>query len=146
MYRNPGEIGLNSPNEDRHLQYLFDPPLRPKARLLGAKQKVSLLQQTRERFQTHVPLAHEYGGCIRYGCALLAACWALARLGHEPFSSALKLDSEKGAPAFVGNQLITVLPMKYLKVEGTVFEILGELQSRTLRSATKRVRYVFHGD
>ncbi len=73
-------------------------------------------------------------GARIYSCSLLTATWYLHRLGVEGF-----VDQAQPRP----NELLNILPRKYLKTEGIALDILN-LSSRTrIRKARKKINYVF---
>ena len=86
------------------------------------------------RAETSSVLIAEAG---RLCCPTLAACWVLARLGVEPYSSGFT----GGEGEFRGDRTLTVLPRKYMRVELTVMDLLD---AAGYRSQAKRVSYVFY--
>jgi hypothetical protein len=61
-------------------------------------------------------------------CPTLSAVWALAKLGEPEFMHAHDLYTEKGAArgydGFAAPRLLTVLPVKYMRTEVTVYDLL----------------------
>ena len=72
----------------------------------------------------------------RLCCPTLAATWVLARLGVEPYVSAYV-----GAGPFTGERLLTVLPVRFMRVETTVVDLLN---AAGYSKAAKKVGYVFY--
>jgi hypothetical protein len=135
---------LRSQNLDKHLDHSVQIGHRPKSLLLGTAGNRTYFEQERAKSQTEVTLAETQGADVRYGCALLATCWALARLGISPFCKSLKLDSIENAPPFFGRNLITVLPTDYLKTEATVVELLKASRNIQVRKSMRKIQYFFH--
>lgn len=135
---------LRSENTDKHLDNSVQIGHRPKSLLLGAASNRTYFEQERAKSQTEVMLAEGQGAATRYGCALLASCWALARLGISPYFEALNLDSIEGAPPFCGRNLISVLPTDYLKIEATVLELFKASRDKKVQKSTSRIQYWFH--
>lgn len=78
-----------------------------------------------------------------YTCPLLTACWHLTRLGVNQFDvNASKIKSFTSKP-FFADKLITVLPSKYLKVEGTAMEIISLAKKKSIKKSKKNIEYVF---
>jgi len=77
-------------------------------------------------------------------CPTLSAAWALARLGEMPYLAAHDLYDEKGAvedsSGFPGAKLLTVLPVKYMRTEVTVYDLLRAAG----HNPGGRITYAFH--
>lgn len=69
-----------------------------------------------------------------YGCSLLTAVWYLHRLGVAGFC-------ENGAQK--ADQLVNILPIKYLKSEGVAIDILNLSSKTRIRKARKKIDYIF---
>lgn len=82
---------------------------------------------------------------VKYSCPLMAASWHLSRLGVESFVGGLELVNSFSSPKrpFIGDRLLTILPAKYLKVEGTALEIISLVKTKTISKMRKRMEYVF---
>ena len=72
----------------------------------------------------------------RFCCPTLAACWALARLGVDPFPEAYTA----GFGPILGRRALTVLSARYLRVEATVLDLI---EAAGYRKQARRIGYVF---
>ncbi len=140
----PDGVILRTDGEDRHIVTTEIAGARPKSLLLGTGAGSMVFEQRRATSHTEVVLVNRQSAGAVYGCALLTSCWVLARFGVRPYCDVVRLDSSPGAPAFVGGRIITVLPNKFLRVEGTVMELLGHLRDRNLAKLRDDVMYIFH--
>jgi len=85
------------------------------------------------------------GDNVRYGCPLLSACWTLSRFGISPYIDALStFDSIQKKQKFIGNQIITVLPLMYMNVESTVIDLLSNMRSKTIKKLRNKIGYRFY--
>jgi len=84
-------------------------------------------------------------GNVRYSCPLLAACWNLARLGYEPYVSALTtFKDEEQKKEFSSSKLVTLLPTTFIAVEATVVDLLKSLKPKKYKGIEKSLSYTFH--
>lgn len=75
-------------------------------------------------------------------CPALSAIWTLARLGHEPYASAVWDDAVKFLrEPYVDSDILTVLPTTYIDNEAAVVDMLRVM--RKPRVPLSRVRYIF---
>lgn len=154
LIREENRFILKSESTDMHFSEMFQEKKRYKTiemekMLLGEEawndlQRINLLnlKQQRVHSNSNLILVFDDGKTRRYSCPLLAACWYLARLGVEPFYSSIKhsLNVQK---LFVGNNLLTVLHLNYLKVESTAIELIGLSKSKTISKCKRRIEYYF---
>jgi len=107
------------------------------------KQKEYLaLRQQRCHSNSSLVLYYNDGKDVRFSCPLLAACWYMARLGVEPFYSSIQNKLSINKP-FIGNKLITVLPLEFLKVESTALELIGLSRTKVISKNRKKIEYHF---
>jgi hypothetical protein len=103
------------------------------------------VQDQRCHSSTDIVLVYNDNGYLRYGCPVLAACWYLTRLGVDPFISNLTIEEDASRP-FTGRQLLTILPVGYMKVEATALELIGLCRNKSISRCGKRMDYMFVGD
>lgn len=142
--RSTDRVSLLIENSDSHLNDIQETVRRPKTLLLGTSAKEDAFRQTRTTSFTQVQLSNGSSDNRQYGCALLASCWTLARMGIAPYATALTLESRAGHAPFTGDRLITILSTRYIKVEATVLDLLSEMRGRQSRALRDRIRYIFH--
>lgn len=82
-------------------------------------------------------------GGRKYSCSLLTACWHLARLGVEPFGTAVRTKLT-ALPVGSPSKIWSILPAKYIKVEASAMEIISLCKSRRLYKQAKNIRHVFY--
>lgn len=101
------------------------------------------VQQNRTRSSSSIILSTGEGHTKRYSCPLLAACWHLMRLGLNDFETPIQYAS-KHSNSMVGQRLISILPVEFLKVEATALELMKLSRSKTISKASRRVEYFFY--
>jgi hypothetical protein len=125
------------------------PNIQTNPRNLPARPSLSADTETylRESYQsrTEIVLRRKLdSGYQQYSCPLLASCWYLARLGVEPFSEVEKTVVSFTGKPFFGKKLITILPISYLKIEATVYEILAASKRKAIRRKRNNFSYHFY--
>lgn len=106
------------------------------------QKKYIAFRQQRCHSNSSLVLYYDDGKNVRYSCPLLAACWYMVRLGVEPFFSSIQSKLIQNKP-FVGNKLITVLPIEFLKVESTAIELIGLSKTKVISKNRKKIEYHF---
>ncbi|MBU2523415.1 MAG: hypothetical protein KKE23_03955 [Nanoarchaeota archaeon] len=94
-------------------------------------------------FSSQTVLQYQEEQNTMYTCPLLTACWHLTRLGVKPFDKAAKHISVYSGKPFFGEKLITVLPSKYIKIEGMAMEIVSLAKSKTIKKKKNKMEYLF---
>lgn len=101
------------------------------------------LRQQRCQSDSSIVLCHDTGSQVRYSCPLLTACWYMARLGVEPFTTPFAY-RRKGCESFIGNRILTVLPIDFLKVESTAVELISLSRTKPISKRKKQIEYHFY--
>lgn len=145
---------FKSESKDIHFAELFQERKRYKSEVMDRinmgteawnemqKKKLLNLKQQRVHSDSNLIIYFNDGKTIRYSCPLLAACWYLTRLGVEPFYSSIKQSLNSTKP-FIGKNLITILPLNFLKVESTAIELIGLCKSKSIYKCKRRIEYYF---
>lgn len=148
------EIVFQSESKDIHFSQLVKDKRRYKSAFMERSQlgrneweakrqkEYLLLKEERIHSNSDLLLCHTMGSVTRFSCPLLAACWYLARLGVEPFSSPVVRGLDGNRP-FVGQSLITVLPLGFLKVEATAMDLIRISRAKRISKCRKKVEYFF---
>lgn len=79
----------------------------------------------------------------KYSCAVLTACWHMARLGVPPFSALANEATAFSDKPFPGERIVTLLPVKYLKVEALAWELIASANTKVISKKKKMMEYRF---
>ena len=109
----------------------------------GLIQSLDNLETNFEIF-SDINLKSVNNGEYKYSCTLLTACWHLFRLGIDNFTDSLSSVVSYSEKPFFGERSMTILPIKYLKIEANAYDILSFSKNNAIKKARKRIEYVFH--
>lgn len=102
--------------------------------VFNPEQDANTEEQDWDRSRFWVPLKIRNGEKTSYSCSTLTAVWYLHRLGVAGFvEQAIERPDE----------LLNILPLKYLKTEGIAIDILNLSSATRIRKARKKIDYIF---